>query len=104
MKMFVGVDVIQRQPICRKGFELGADLGGQLSSDPREKEKPDAVAGHPVAETTFCVDEIRDDGVRQDRLTVGQHQMQADAQTRKSASSRNRVGRGRCRNHQTGGT
>src|ERR1700733_9835107 len=91
MKMFVGVDVIQRQPACRKCFELGPDLGSQLSSNPGEKEKPHAVAGHPVAKTTFCVDQIRDGGVGQNRVTVSQHQMQADAQTRKSASPRNRV-------------
>src|ERR1700759_3091028 len=104
MKMFVGVDMIKRQPACRKCFELGADLGSQLSPDPGEKEKPHAVTGHPVAKTTFCVDQIRDGSVRQNRVTVGKHQMQADAQTRKSTSSRNRVGSRRSSNHQTGGT
>jgi len=64
MKMFVGVDVVQRQPACRKSFELGSDLSGQLSPNPGQTEKPHTVARHPVAKTTLRVDQIRNDGVR----------------------------------------
>jgi len=82
MKMFVGVDVVQGEPACRKSFELGADLSDQLPPNPGQTEKPHAVARNPFAKTTLRVDQIRNSGVWQDRLAVGQHQVQSDAQTR----------------------
>ena len=101
--MPVRVDVVESEPGCLKGAELGVDLGPHLRPNrrPRADLKPEPC--EVLAQASVRVDEIGQLFGGQRRLAVDEDEMQADAKTREPARARDCVCRGRCSDHQACG-
>ena len=101
--MPVGVDVVERQARVGEGVELGRDLGGQAAPEAGAGRQLEADARHVVPERAVALDQAAQPLGRQQRLGVGQRQMQADAQVRQAAGARDGVLDRGTADHQAGG-
>src|SRR5579872_2682930 len=103
MHVVLGVDVIERQSRGAKGFELGANLRFQLRPNARVKEEPHAGAYEILRERSVTIHEIGNVPRRENRTTVDDDHVQADAKRWHGASSRHGIVRRRGADHEAGG-
>ncbi|CDY73573.1 hypothetical protein BGLT_02942 [Caballeronia glathei] len=103
MKMLVRVHMVEDETGCRECLELGANLGGELRAHMRQAEEAHTVAGHRVVETALPVNQIRNRRRAERRVSVREHDVQADTQPRQLPRIGNRARRRRRADHQARG-
>ena len=103
VKMLMRIDVIERESRRSICFELRLDFCRDLPTDQWARENIDPKTHHVLAKTPALIDEIREALRWQDRTALYQHDMEAYAQSRQLAGSRDRILSRRGRNHETGG-
>jgi hypothetical protein len=101
--VLVGIHMVERQAGGAKCLELGADLHRELTANPRQSKKPNAGASHIRIETAVAAHQTGDFGARKARMTIDEHQMQADPQIWQATGARHGVSRGGGANHQACG-
>ena len=100
MKMLMRVDVIELEARRAEGLELGPDLRPHLPLHMGQKEHRRAGASHVRAKAPARVDQVRHGGSRQNRLRVGEREMQPDPEPRQPAREFDGASRRRRADHQ----
>jgi len=100
MHMLVGVHVVEGKTSRAKRLELCSDLLCKLTSNSRQKEKPDSSARHIWIEHAISAYEVRNLCSRQRRNTIDQNEVQPNPESGQLTGARHGVGCRRGRNHQ----
>jgi hypothetical protein len=98
--MFVGVDMVEHETGRAKGLELGADFTGELAPDGGSQRHLQRGAAEIAIEGAVGADETLS-RLGCERLSVDEHEMQPDGETRQPPRPGHGVGRGGRSDHQT---
>jgi hypothetical protein len=98
--MLVGVAVIKCQARRMKCLKLGSYLGGQLPARLGAAGEQASQRNHVRSKRSVFINQQRYCAARERWLSLHQHYMQANPQSRHPAGTHHRIITRRCRNHQ----